>query len=123
MLTLAAWVPSSFSKYTRSPAVSTIAAAIVQLFLRASASAAAAAFLALSALIDMPYGFGICPNALAAHNVSTPAPARLQTDRRDMAAPPSCVLWRAHPITSRSETSEKAPAMSMTRQSDRKSVV
>src|SRR4029450_6489640 len=89
MFTLAACVPSSFSKYTRSPAVSTIAAAIVQLFLRASASAAAAAFLAVSALIDRPYGFGSCANALAAHNVSTLAPARLQTDRRDMAGPPS----------------------------------
>src|SRR4029450_5529557 len=89
IFTLAACVPSSFSKYTRSPAVSTIAAAIVQLFLRASASAVAAAFLAFSALIDMPYGFGSCANALAAHNVSTLAPARLQTDRRDMAGPPS----------------------------------
>jgi hypothetical protein len=62
-----------------------MAAAIVQLFLRASASAEAAAFLAVSPLTDMPYGFGICANALAAHSISSDSPANFTIGRRIMA--------------------------------------
>src|SRR5437660_10545807 len=43
----------------------TIATATLQLFFAASASAGAAAFLAFSRLMAVPYGFGICANALA----------------------------------------------------------
>src|SRR4051812_4546097 len=51
---LATWVSSARSKYSRSPAVSTMATATVQPFLRASAAAAAAALRAVSRLIDAP---------------------------------------------------------------------
>ena len=47
-----------------------MAIAMFQLFLRASAAAATAAFLALSRLIGAPYGLGICANALDAHSAS-----------------------------------------------------
>src|SRR5438094_8956827 len=43
----------------------TIATATLQLFFAASASAGAAAFLAFSRLMAVPYGFGICATALA----------------------------------------------------------
>src|SRR5262245_24592082 len=58
MSTLAVCVLSSFSKYTRLPAGSTTATAMAQLFLRASAVAAAAAFFAVSRLMGIPYGVG-----------------------------------------------------------------
>jgi hypothetical protein len=44
--TLPVCVPSIFSKYTRSPAESTTATAIAQLFLRASATAGADGYIA-----------------------------------------------------------------------------
>ena len=52
--TLPTWVLSIFSKYTRSPAVSTMAMAMFQLFLRASAMAGMAIFLAVSMLMFGP---------------------------------------------------------------------
>ena len=52
--TLPTCVSSIRSKYTRSPAMSTIATAIVQPFFRASAIAGAATFLAVSTLRDVP---------------------------------------------------------------------
>src|SRR5438045_4097007 len=75
MLTLATCVPSIFSKYTRSPAMSTIAIAIFQLFLLASATDNAAIFFASAALIDAPYGFGICANAGAEASTTSAANA------------------------------------------------
>src|SRR5947208_10135136 len=53
--------------------MSVTANAIFQLFLRASASAAATAFLALSRPIGAPYGFGICASALEAHSANNMA--------------------------------------------------
>src|SRR4029079_1676355 len=53
------------SKYTSSPCVSTIATAIVQLFFFASAIAAGAIFLAVSAVIDGPYIGCACAKARA----------------------------------------------------------
>ena len=56
--TLACCVSSIFSKYTRNPAGSTIATAMFQLFARASANAAAAAFFDSSDPIARPYVIG-----------------------------------------------------------------
>src|SRR5258706_151227 len=53
--------------------MSVTANAIFQLFLRASASAAAASFLAFSRLMGAPYGFGICASALDAHSANNMA--------------------------------------------------
>src|SRR5262252_5440664 len=57
-VTLPACVASIFSKYTRSPAISTTATAIAQLFLTASARAGAATYFAASRGIGKPYGCG-----------------------------------------------------------------
>src|SRR2546421_4727238 len=70
MFTLATCVPSIFSKYTRSPAVSTMAIAILKPLLPASAIDVAAILLAVSRLTDAPYGFGSCANAGAAANTA-----------------------------------------------------
>src|SRR4030095_1754693 len=72
-MVLPSGVSSIFSKYTRSPLASTTATAIVQLFLRTSASAAAATFLAFSRLIEGPY------------DMSSPdEPRRSRRTRRDI---------------------------------------
>src|ERR1043166_7014724 len=78
MLTLATCVPSIFSKYTRSPAVSTMAMAIFRLFLPASVTAAAAILRELSRLTDAPYGFGICANTGTASVATTTVKANFR---------------------------------------------
>src|SRR5439155_25442888 len=67
-------VPSIFSKYTRLPAGSTIATAISQPFLRASAAAGAAAFFAFSSVTGSPYAAGPCANAIDATALTTIVP-------------------------------------------------
>src|ERR1700760_2294055 len=52
------------------PLGSTMATAMVQWFFTASANAAAAAFLALSTLMGVPYGFDICASIPSAQNAS-----------------------------------------------------
>src|SRR5690242_6579707 len=56
-----------------------MAAAMFQLFFRASAKAAAAAFLALSEVMDMPIGFGSWAKAMGAEHVTTSAIAPAST--------------------------------------------
>src|SRR5437016_5658640 len=71
------------------PAGPTIATATLQLFFAASASAGAAAFLAFSRLMAVPYGFGICATALAsAPNATITAATNLTLTFCDMFSPP-----------------------------------
>src|SRR6185436_16786094 len=76
--TLPACVLSIFSKYTRSPAGSTIATAMVHWFFFASATAAAATVFAWSAVMVGPYMFG-CPCAAVRTGMSAPAARSAQT--------------------------------------------
>src|SRR5436190_23007554 len=72
------------------PAGPTIATATLQLFFAASASAGAAAFLAFSSLMAVPYGFGICAYALAnAPSTNITPITHLTITFCDMLSPPS----------------------------------
>src|SRR6266446_4868514 len=65
-----------------------MATAIVQLFFLASASAGAATFLALSRLMDMPYGIANCAIANVGHNTKSRATKALNTDCSDILVSP-----------------------------------
>src|SRR5512132_3905434 len=72
------------SKYTRSPAGSTIATAIVQPFLRASARAGTAIFFAASSVTGGPYGLDICcADAAAAQQANARIVRKRESDWRE----------------------------------------
>ena len=69
--------------------MSTIATTGVLWALRASASAAAAVFLAFSSEMGAPYGGVPCANAADVYNANIKTPPHLKTDCSSMADPPS----------------------------------